>query len=181
MAENQGPVTVVLSRSVKPGREADYQLWAKETTAAMGRFPGFLGAALNQPTTLNPRWVFMPRWESTEDLLVWDNSPELQARIKRLIPLVEGDTDRQRHQGLDIWFPGNPRPSHWRMIVVTLVVLWPTILVLTAALGLVPGLGSLPWWIAPMPVLLLMVPLLEFVLMPAATKVFATYLYGRSW
>src|SRR6188508_3094711 len=68
MAENQGPVTVVLSRSVKPGREADYQLWAKETTAAMGRFPGFLGAALNQPTTLNPRWVFMPRWESTEYL-----------------------------------------------------------------------------------------------------------------
>lgn len=184
MATNEGAVTVVLLRTIKPGREADYQQWAADTAEVMGRFPGFLGAALNQPTALNPRWVFMPRWASTEHLLAWDASPELQERIAELVPLVEGDTDRQRHHGLDFWFPlPSPeakRPSPWKMILVTLVVLWPTILALTALLGLVPGLNLLPWWLAPLPMLVLLVPLLEFVVMPAATKLFAPFLYGRS-
>lgn len=65
------------------------------------------------------------------------------------------------------------------MIVVTLVVLWPTILVLTALLGLVPGLGVLPWWMGPLPMLVLMVPLLEYLLMPLANRIFAPFLRGH--
>lgn len=180
MPSSEGPVTVVLTRSILPGREADHERWVAETTTAMRAFPGFLGAALNRPTNLNPKWVFMPRWDSAEHLLAWDASPELEARVQALLPLVEGDTDRQRHEGLDIWLapPDTPRPARWKMMLVTFLVLWPTILALMAALAMVPALAALPWWAGPLPMLLLMVPLLEFVLMPLATRVFARFLYG---
>ena len=50
---------------------------------------------------------------------------------------------------------------------------------LTALLGLFPALRTLPWWLAPLPMLLLMVPMLEFWLMPAATKLFTRFLFER--
>jgi len=184
VTSSEGPVTVVLSRTIKPGREDDYRRWVSETTQAMSRFPGFVGAAFNEPTALNSKWVFMPRWESTDHLLAWDASPQLQQRIETLLPLIEGGTDRQRHQGLDMWFPPPtptaPRPARWKMIAVTLLVLWPTVLVLTAFLNLFPALHTLPWLLAPLPMLVLMVPMLEFWLMPAATKLFARFLFDRS-
>jgi len=65
------------------------------------------------------------------------------------------------------------------MVVVTLLVLWPTVLVLSALLAPVPGLHTLPWFLEPLPLLVLMVPLLEFLLMPIANRIFAPFLRGR--
>jgi antibiotic biosynthesis monooxygenase (ABM) superfamily enzyme len=40
------PVTVLYSRRVKPGREADFETWARGIVAAARRFPGHLGASV---------------------------------------------------------------------------------------------------------------------------------------
>jgi hypothetical protein len=41
-----GPVTVLYSRRVKPGRGVDVRVWAHGIVAASRRFPGHLGAAV---------------------------------------------------------------------------------------------------------------------------------------
>lgn len=179
-AAPSGPVTVVVSRLVKPGLEADYEAWIADSVEVMKRFPGFLGGAVQKPTALNPHWVFMPRWASTEHLMGWDNSPELAARVALLEPLIEGGTQRQRIEGLDFWFTpptgAVTKPSPWKMMLVTLLVLWPTIIVLGLVLGPIEKMVPFPF--SPLVILVPMVPLLEFVLMPLVTRALRGWLFG---
>ena len=44
------PVTVIVSRDVKPGRESDYHAWMHRVIAAAERFPGNLGYRSPRPT-----------------------------------------------------------------------------------------------------------------------------------
>lgn len=181
-ATKEGPVTVVVSRIVKPGREADYEQWIRDSVQAMRQFPGFLGAAVEKPSKLNPHWVFMPRWESPERLLAWDNSPELQARVEVLMPLIEGGTKLQHHQGLDFWFippeGAVKKAPAWKMLLVTIMVLWPTILLLNWVMSFMPFLAKVPWLFGPLPMLLIMMPLMEFILMPIVTRLLRGWLFG---
>lgn len=180
-SEQVGALTVVVSRTVRPGKEAEYEEWMRGTTAAMKAFHGFLGAAVERSSAVNPHWVFLPGWETPEDLLVWDNSPELQERIKVLLPLIEGGTDLQHHMGLDFWFepPGSPaRAQPWKMILVTVLALWPTILVLDLALR--PISAKVPMPFTPLVLLVVMIPLMEFAIMPAVTRLLRGWLFGPS-
>jgi len=45
----EGPVTVVVSRSVKPGREQDFEAWLKGTIEALTQYPGYQGANIVRP------------------------------------------------------------------------------------------------------------------------------------
>lgn len=173
------PVTVVVSRLVAPGKESAYEDWIQGSLEAMRRFPGFLGGAVQKPTPLNPHWVFMPRWDTTEHLMAWDNSPQLAARVALLEPLIEGGTQRQRIEGLDFWFvpPGEkPRAPKWKMMLVTAVALWPVILLLGALLGPIEAMVPI-WWMKPLVLLVVMVPLLEYVVMPLVTKALKGWLF----
>lgn len=176
---SQSPVTVVVSRMIAPGKEAAYEEWVQGSMEQMRKFPGFLGAALQKPTPINPHWVFMPRWQSTEHLMAWDSSPELAARVELLEPLIVGGTQRQRIEGLDFWFvPPGEKPSapKWKMMLVTIAVLWPVILLLQALLGPVEAMVPL-WWAKPVVLLVVMVPLLEYVVMPLVTRALRGWLF----
>src|SRR5829696_2067310 len=53
-AGDELPVTVLYSRRVKPGREADFESWAHGIVAASRQFPGHLSASvLDDPATAN--------------------------------------------------------------------------------------------------------------------------------
>ena len=99
--------------------------------------------------------------------------------MEALEPLVEG-TERSYQQGLDFWFvpPGSPnRPVRWKMMLPTLLALWPTILLLSWLLA--PIDRHVPFPFTPLVMLAVMVPLLEFVLMPAITRLLGGWLYQR--
>ncbi len=179
---DSGPVTVVVSRHVKPGLESDYERWIAESITVMQKFPGFLGASVTKPTSTNPKWVFMPRWVDAAALDRWDGSPELEHRLRALEPLIEGGTERNYQAGgLDFWFP--PPPGHakapgWKMMVVTVVVMWPSLLILGPILA--PISAALPWFLSPLPMLAVLIPLMEYVLMPGVIRIFRNWLFPKA-
>jgi antibiotic biosynthesis monooxygenase (ABM) superfamily enzyme len=44
-------MTVVVTRSVKPGREQDFEAWLTGTIEALTRYPGYQGANIVRPDT----------------------------------------------------------------------------------------------------------------------------------
>ena len=44
--EADEPVTVLVARRVRPGKEVEFERWASELTRAASHFDGFLGAGL---------------------------------------------------------------------------------------------------------------------------------------
>jgi uncharacterized protein len=130
------PVTMTVARTVAPGREADFEAWSAELTAAAATFPGFLGAGLLRPGNVGEPWHVVFRFVNAKDLRGWETSPQ-RARL-----LTAGDelvhaTAAHRANGLETWFalPGRtaPAPPRWKMFLVSLAAIYALQLVLNLA------------------------------------------------
>jgi uncharacterized protein len=149
------PVTAVFSRQVRPGHEAEFEDWAHGVIGAATRWPGHLGASvLHEP-----------------------GSPWL-GRVEHLTE----DADRQLQQttGLETWFdlPGSddtPRrpPPRWKMWLVSLVAVYPLVVLFQWALA--PRLADLPLMVRSALFPLVLLTLMTFVVMPLVTR------FTRPW
>jgi antibiotic biosynthesis monooxygenase (ABM) superfamily enzyme len=176
------PVTIVVTRRVRPGREADYEAWLGRLLGEAKHLPGYLGTTVNRPSGDTREYTSIFRFATVEDLRAFETS-ELRARaLAEVVDLVEADARWDRLTGLELWFtppPGTiaPQPSRFRMALVMIVVVY----------GLVLSLGTLVAQVmsgAPMPLRLLVTITLEvflmtYVLMPRLTRVLARWIYPR--
>jgi len=118
------PVTVLYSRRVKPGREADFQAWAHGIVAASRRFPGHLGASvLDAPGSREYHILFS--FADRKSLRVWLDSVERRRWLARVGELIEADQGLQQLTGLETWFklPGSKVPTmkpppRWKMWLI---------------------------------------------------------------
>ena len=122
-----GPVTVLVARRVRPGREVEFERWASELTRAASAFDGFLGAGLLRPGHVGELWHVVYRFASADELARWEHSQtrsELLARGEQ----VMSTSHERRMTGLETWFevPGRtaPAPPRWKMFVVTSIVIF---------------------------------------------------------
>ena len=56
------PVTVLVARRVRPGKENEFERWASELTRAASGFDGFLGAGLLRPGHVGELWHVVYRF-----------------------------------------------------------------------------------------------------------------------
>src|SRR5215207_10556742 len=76
------PVTVLYSRRVKPGREADFEAWAHGIVAASRQFPGHLGASvLDAPGSREYHILFS--FADRKSLRAWLDSDERRRWLAR--------------------------------------------------------------------------------------------------
>lgn len=176
-------VTVVVTRRVKPGREAAYEAWLAALIDGAATLPGYLGTNIHRPAATGPReFTSVFRFDSLEHLRGFEASELRRRALAEVGALVEADAVWQRLTGLEFWFtppPGTvvPQPSRFRMALVMIAVVY----------GLVFSLGSLVAAVlstAPMPLRLLVtitieVFLMTYVLMPRLTKVLAPFIYPK--
>lgn len=179
------PVTVVVTRRVRAGREADYETWLARLQAAARGLPGYLGVTTQRPAPGTPRdYVSVIRFASLAALQAFEASEMRRRALAEVVDLVEADATRQRLSGLEFWFtppPGTvvPMPSRPRMaLVMTLVVF---VLVLTIG-GAVNALAALLPFTVPAPLRLLVtiaieVALMTWWLMPWLTRRLARWIY----
>lgn len=79
-AGDDAPVTVVVTRRVKPGREADYEAWLAGLQAEARQLPGYLGVTTQRPGPGGPReYVSAIRFATLADLRAFETG-ELRAR-----------------------------------------------------------------------------------------------------
>jgi len=170
---------VTVARRIAAGREADFEDWSDELTAAAANYAGFLGAGRLRPSRVGDPWHVVFRFDSAEHLREWEVSPERTAMLRAGEHLVEA-TDMHRVSGLETWFslPGRtaPAPPKWKMFLVSATVFY----LLNLALSLTYG-WALDGWPVPLHIIMISVPvtaIATWLIMPRAARLLQRWLYA---
>jgi uncharacterized protein len=174
------PVTVLYSRRVKPGREADFEAWAHGIVAASRHFPGHLGASvLDDPDSREYHILFS--FTDRTRLRDWLDSTERRRWLARVAQLIEADQGLQQLTGLETWFrlpggnvPTMKPPPRWKMWLVSIVAVYPLVLAFQALL--VPRMTGLPLPLKALSFPLVLLTLMTFVVMPVMTRLLRRWL-----
>lgn len=174
-----GPVTVVVTRDVVPGRERDFDEWVHLVVSEAVRFGG-LGASVITPDARSTpaRRVVVCRFANEDSVRAWEGSEER----KRLMQEAEAFSTPhfQRATGLETWFtlPGEGAmvpPPRWKMALVTLIGIYPPVVALLALV--VPRVEAWPLLARAAVIPLVLVPLLTYVIMPLLSRLLRLWLY----
>ena len=185
-APNTSPdevVTLVVKHLIKQGHEADYEAWLRRIVRIAGERPGHLGVDVVR-SKQNGLALFtcVLRYRSTDALETWLDSPERKTLIDEAAPLLADGDNTEIGAVNEFWF--NPetgssaKPPRWKQAVVTLFVILPLTLLVPIVWGpilrLHPFLSN--YVVATVLVTVTIVVLVVYLLMPAATRLFAPWL-----
>ncbi len=183
-------VTVLISRRVKAGHEADFERITEQIMAAAAAFPGYLGAQLvhpgDDPGVHDILYHVVLAFDTQEHLEAWQNSAERAAGLAASAQHIEGEgvSIMRPVSGLALWFrspagsansaPVAPPPK-WKVAIVTWLGICPTVYLMF----LLFGEALAPWPLLPRIVFLtlLVVPLMTWVVAPQLTRIFKPWLF----
>jgi antibiotic biosynthesis monooxygenase (ABM) superfamily enzyme len=178
-SDSDGPVTVIVSRRMKPGTEAWFAEWIQGVISDGVRFPGHLGVdVIRPPNAATGDFVLVFRFETYGHLRAWEESPVRADWLKRAEPYAAGAPVVRRVTGLEYWFrpPGlraRP-PSLHKLALVMVLGLYP--LLILAVPPLRSLLHGLPELIAALVATLILVYLVTSVVMPVVARRLAAWL-----
>lgn len=175
------PVTVVVVRRVRPGREAAYEAWLSRLIGEAAGMPGYLGTDVHRPPPSGPReYTSVFRFDSVEHLRAFEASDARARALAEVGEYVEADAVWQRLTGLEFWFtpPAGtvvPQPSRWRMALVMIAVVYGLVFSIGGAVAIV--LEGVPMPVRLLVTITIEVFLMTYVLMPRLTRVLARWIY----
>ena len=122
-------VTSLISRSIKPGYEKEYDDWLRRFLAFERRALGYLGTTVVMPggTSSNIRYIIR-RFTDRASMEICDNSPDVQKLLN------EANRYSTRHYetatGLETWFVlpdlKTVVPPRWKMAIVVFIAAYTT-------------------------------------------------------
>ena len=177
------PVTVLFSRRVKRGREADFEAWAHDVSAVARQFPGHLGASvLRVPGSREYHILYT--FADHRSMRAWLDSAERRRWLARVSGLIEADRGLQKVTGLETWFklPGSNAPTmtpppRWKMWLVSLVAVYPLVLLFQGLL--VPRMAGMPLPLRALAFPLVLLTLMTYLVMPVVTRLLHRWLGPR--
>jgi uncharacterized protein len=175
----QDPVTLVVRRRVRPGQEAAFESLVSGVTQTLAGWPGHLGTGVVRPVPGQREYTLVVRFADAANAASWEESSERAAWIAEITPILDGESSLEQQPGLEFWFtpPGSPtlsQPRRWKMLLVTLLALYPTSLLITVLIG--PALAQLPLALRALVQAALVVSLMTYLIMPVATRAFRRWL-----
>ncbi len=179
------PVTVVVSKRVKPEFSSEYMVWQQEVNEVMKSFPGFLGFDITKPIAgLQDEWVIVFRFDSNKNLNHWLCSDECQYWMRKGKGFLEVVSIKRINHGFEDWLT-NARgkesaglPAQWKMAMLILLMLYPTVMV--TAVWVDPLLKSWPIAYSTFLINAIIVSVLTWVAMPAITRVYNFWLSNKA-
>jgi len=83
---------LIATAKVHPGSEGAFNAWQTRQTAAMSKFPGFVGVDFMPPPSNRPgeAWTIITNFETKETLSAWQHSPERAKILAEVAPLLDG-------------------------------------------------------------------------------------------
>lgn len=176
------PVTLVLTRRVRPGREAEYEEWLRRQFADAEALPGFMGADVERPAPDAKvlEYTSVVRFDNVKNLRAFEHSDLRRKYLASVVDLVEGDESWHRLSGLEFWFTPPkgtivPQPSRFRMLVVTTVTVY--LLIMTVGQLTLRLLGGAPFAVRMAALAVVQVALMTYVIMPRVTRLMARWIY----
>ncbi len=175
------PVTVLVSRRVKPGREAEFETWLEEVRKAAVAFPGHQGVTVSRPLDpARPDYLVVFRFDSARHLAAWRQSAVRKRLIEQSADMAQEPPEERALSGLETWFavPGGQvvrPPARWKMWIMSSAAIYPLITAITFAAAPVMGRLALPLrFLVTIPV---MGALMTWLVMPVLTRLFTRWLY----
>ena len=153
-ATDPNPISIGITRRVKSDQIEAFEAWLGEIQTAAAGFDGYAGMDVVRPTDAdNPTYVIILRFDSYEQYSAWHESPERGETVQRSLAMTTGDPVVDEAHGLEGWFTppaaqtSVERPTRYKVAILTIVGLYPPIVVLgalvTATTGLPVALGTL--------------------------------------
>ncbi len=145
-ARNAAASAIMISTRVRPGKEADYRAWERKIEAAQSKAPGLLGYRFEPAVPgVQEDHVTILRFDSDANLQAWLNSPERRKLVEEAAPFTEEFHTRLARSGFEAWFrdgagPGAPPLPVWKMDMLVLLLLYPTVFLFATFVG-APLLG----------------------------------------
>lgn len=182
--ENEDPpVTVIVSRQVKPGCEKAFEEFISGITAAAMTYEGHLGSNIFRPSDPKYReYKIIFKFDRQSNLRRWEESECRRQWLARAESLTVGSPVIEILTGLETWFtlpakkPIKP-PPRYKMAVLTFLAIFPLINLVN--LLLTPFLVGFPPLIRTFIVCVILVSLMTYVVMPRMTRLFYRWLYPR--
>ncbi len=182
---NQEPVTVAVTRIVKPGCEEEFERVLHDFVQVSLHLPGQLGIYILRPAPGSGSRVYgiLRRFENAEARDEFYRSSLFEDWKQKVAGLVEGEPRYERLSGLETWFtlPGQwaiVPPPRWKMALVTLAAVDPLSLLLGATVA--KWIGSWPMLLNSLIFNALIVIGLTWFLMPLLTRLFRHWLYPQT-
>lgn len=175
------PLTVVVSRRVRKGQEAEFEQLSSQMTERASRFPGYLGATMFRPSSAeDPEYRIVFKFRDRDSLTAWETSHERTELLERIESLLLQPSEREVTSGIVTWFtlPGqNPLapPPKWKMTIVSWLALYPAVSLVFLIFG--DLLAQLPLLARTFLVTVVVMVLMSYVLMPRMTRWFAFWLF----
>lgn len=179
---NQDPVTVVISRRIKTGRQADFETWIAGITEAVKEFPGYLGVNVLRPGSLAKlEFVIILRFDSDRNLARWEESEVRQSWLQRVEELADSPMNLQKFSGLEYWFTPPEAttpatPPRYKMAILLSTTIF--VLNLAIATPLAAWLGFLPPLARMLLIVILQVTLITYFILPFLTRSLSGWLFA---
>jgi uncharacterized protein len=176
------PVAMVFTHRVARDKVDAYLAWRRKVIEAQTHYPGYLATEFFKPHgTFQNEWVDIVRYDNVDDLNRWMASPEREALLQELDPIVES-MHAHRVTGLEGWFALNRAPGamvsvppSWKQAMAVLFALYPTVMVLNF---LTPLWHTLPFADQMLIGNFLSVSLLTYLVMPRVSQFLNFWLSG---
>ncbi len=155
-ARNAAASAIMISTRVRPGKEAEYRAWERRIEAAQSKAPGLLGYRFEPALPgIQEDHVSFLRFDSDTNLQAWLNSSERRKLVEEAAAFTDEFHTRLARNGFEAWFrdgagPGAAPLPVWKMDMLVLLLLYPTVFLFATFVG-VPLLGhvlGLPFAIA---------------------------------
>ena len=174
-------VTSLISRSIKPGYEKEYDDWLRRFLAFERRALGYLGTTVVIPggTSSNIRYIIR-RFTDRASMEIWDNSPDVQKLLN------DANRYSTRHYktatGLETWFVlpdlKTVVPPRWKMAIVVFIAAYTTSLLSRSFLS--PVFSGWPLVASTIISTTILVVLLTYFALPVLSRLLRRWLYPGS-
>jgi uncharacterized protein len=181
--DGSDPVTVVISRLVRPGKEREYEDWIHEAAQLMAGFEGAEGLSVLPPGLhhTGPEYVVVLRFRDYSAMRRWKRSEARRGWIAKLPDLTVDTGAWEEQTGLETWFtlsgrvtPTGP-PPRWKQAILTTLGLVPLLLLFDLILR--PVTGHLPVWVRIPLTTPVVVAAMSWLVMPTITRLAYRWLY----
>ncbi len=174
-------ITVCITRTVKPGREAEFERALHDFVERSLELPGQLGVHIMRPApgSGSREYGIVRKFADRDALAAFRVSPAYLAWSRAALEWTEGGPRIEELSGLESWFtpPGGtlrPLPK-WKMAIVTFVAVFPVATALDVTLG--PAIRTWHMLLGGAVFNLCVVALLTWLVMPLLTRLLQGWLY----
>lgn len=185
MLDNNLPVTTIVKRKIKPGKEAEYEDLIKYVSQYGISFPGNAGINFIKPTKDDPYHTIVFRFDSVDHLNTWGQSKIRKNILEKIDAITVEEPIIKQYNSLEHWFEleetaNQKPPAKYKMVIATIIGIYPVTTILLPAMRKTPYLKLIfgeNFWVASLVSTIIVVYLMTYIVMPFVTRALKSWLF----